>query len=160
MLQTKRQGNYNYSYKNRKNLHRNSVNNHKRKDIPITGIILFLLIVILVAFLLISYICQYVQIAHLKLQTSELKEDLVDITQNNRKLKLKLAQNKSLARIEKIARTQLNMIEPEKVEIVVLNDQIQKIDVLPEPEKKKVLFARIFNDLLERFGTVRAKVLD
>lgn len=153
MLQAKLKNDHNYSYiDNKKKKSNENKNNFSSK-----GFILCLLAVIIVGTVLLSYIYQYVQITHLNYKINTLEDELNKINEEKDLLNVKVAKKMSIARIEKIARNDLNMVEPEKIEIVILENEVEKIDNLPKNDK--VFFVRIFNDLIERIGTVQAEEL-
>ena len=74
-------------------------------------------------------------------------------------LNLKVAREMSVARIETIARNDLKMVEPDKVEFVFLRNRELEEDIYPVPGQREIFFVRVINDFLERVGTVRAEEL-
>lgn len=159
MLQTRPKNNFSYSYsyvdKNEK-----TNNNLAKNKLSTALVVVYLSLLLIIGTILVSYICQFVHIAHLNYKISSLEEELNLIKKDIYQLNLKLAKEMSVARIEKIAKSELNMIEPDKVEVVLLeNKDAEKIDSFPDLKERKVFFVRIFNDLLEKMGTVRAKEL-
>lgn len=161
MLQTKPKSDYNYGYINNKGNNSKKGNNIQRNELSKTGVALFVFSIILIGVLLVSYICQFVQINHLGYQISELESTLDTINDKNYTLNIKLAEKKSMAKIERFAREDLNMVEPDKVEVVVLdNNDVEKIDAVPADNEEQVFFARVLNNFMDRFGTVKAEELD
>mgnify|MGYP000483556579 CR=1 FL=1 len=157
MLQTRPKSDYNYSYINDKEYNKKKNNDYNK--LPKSGVVIFVLTVILIGTILVSYICQFVQITHLSYELNSLENRLDEIKEKNYLLNIKLAREKSMANIEKIARNDLDMIEPDKVEIMVLKNK-EQIDTLPEKEEGKVFFVKVFNDFMTKIGTVKAEELD
>ncbi|AZO95086.1 hypothetical protein D7D81_11090 [Halocella sp. SP3-1] len=154
LLQTKPKSDYNYGYINNKN----SSNNKKTKNsIDFKTIISFILIVTIIALILISYICQSVNITRLNYTLTKLSKEYDKIQEENHKLNIELARNKSLARIEKLARNDLHMSEPDRVEVVVLNKE-EEIKEDTVPEQKKTYFAQVLGKLFNK--SVKAEELD
>lgn len=156
MLQTRPKSDYNYSYHNNKEY--NQKNN--KNELSSSGVVIFLVAVIIVGAILVSYIGQFVQITHLSYDIDELEERIDSIKTENYILKVKLAEKKSMAKIEKIARNSLNMVEPDRVEIVLLENKVKQIDALPENKEERVFFVKVFDDFMKRIGTVKAEELD
>lgn len=164
LLQTKPKIDYNYGNGNYKkelfNKGNNRVNNKSNIKVART-MIFFLLTLILIGFLLVAYIGQSLHIAHLNFKIEKLKVELKEINDSNHELSLQLARDRSLAKIEEIAKNELKMIEPEKMEIIVLNSKNKNQNSLKELKTdNKFFLARIFGDLLDRLGTVKANSLD
>lgn len=160
MLQTKAKNNYNYSYVN----NNGNGNDYKKRDnkneLSKAGVVIFVLTVILVGIILVSYTCQFVQIAHLSYQITSLEDNLHKVKEENHLLNIKLAEQKSMAKIETIARNELQMVEPDQVEIVVLKDKVKQIDTLPKSKQEKVFFVKVFDNFMEKIGTVKAEEID
>lgn len=150
------QNDYSYGYSS---LKKQISTEKRRKRANIKLMLYFILTLVLIGLIVIAYIGQSLYITHLNYQLLELKKDLNQLKEDNHHLNIQLAQKRSLARIEEIARTKLHMIEPEKVEIVVLNDR-EKEPETPLKNKDKVFFAKVIDDLLERIGTVKAGELN
>lgn len=151
MIQTKIKQDYNYSYVNKSNY--GSVKNNSKNNFKI--VLSLIVIVFFIGAILATCISQSVTITHLNYQLTGLEEQLVKVEDDNYKLNIKLARDTSLARIEKIARNDLHMVEPKKVEIVVINDE-KSIDKNKAAQDNKVFFARVFDNLIQRIGTVKA----
>jgi len=115
-----------------------------------------LTMLIVVGIITTAYICQFIQITHLSYKIDILEEELYGVKEESNLLRFKLAAEMSIARIEETARNQLNMIEPEGVEIVFLEDMREKEII---PEREEVFLVRVFNNFLERIGTVKAEEL-
>lgn len=157
LLQTKPKSDYNYGYIN----NNSSSNNNKRtkNGINFKTIISFILIVTIIALILISYICQFVNITRLNYTLTKLSKEYDKIQEENHKLDIKLARNKSLARIEKLARNDLHMIEPDRVEVVVLNKEENKIKKEDTgPKREKTYFAQVLDKIFNK--AVKAEELD
>ncbi|MFP4661163.1 MAG: hypothetical protein ACLFPF_03140 [Halanaerobiales bacterium] len=161
MLQTKAKSYYNYGYVNNKESKQNKNRTNNKSDISKTAVVLVVMSVVLIGIFFVSYICQFVQITHLTYKIDEMESNLDSINDDNYLLRIKLAEEKSMARIEKIAREDLSMVEPEQVEVVVINnDNVRKIDTLPADTNEQVFFVKVFNDFMNKIGTVKAEEID
>lgn len=157
MLQTKPKSDYNYGYINNKNS--SSSNKKAENGVNFRTLLSFILIVTIIALILISYICQSVNITRLNYTLAELSKEYNKIQEENHKLNIELAKNKSLSRIEKLARNDLHMSEPERVEVVLLNKEGKG----PEKEdtgskKEKTYFAKVLDKFFNK--AVKAEELD
>ncbi len=156
MLQTRPKSDYNYSYHNNKEYNQKNDKN----ELFNSGVLICILAVVLIGAILVSYIGQFVQINHLSYEINTLAEHIHSIKTENYLLNIKLAEQKSMAKIEKIARNSLSMVEPDKVEFVLLKNKVKQIDTLPQNKQEKVFFVKVFDDFMERIGTVQAEEFD
>ncbi len=146
---------YSYNTKSGNNNEKTSKNSFSGKK---AFFCLFLLVFF--AFVLVAYIGQFVKIAHLNYRISQLEEEFDGIQREIAQLNLKLAREMSVARIEKIAKNELNMVEPVKVEFVLLKNKVNEgEDIFPGPTAREIFFVRVINGFLERMSTVRAEEL-
>jgi len=150
LLQAKAKNNYNYGYFNKQNNTKKPANKYSFKTVLVT-----ILSLVFIAAILILYICQSVEITHLNYQLVSLKEELNSKQEEIYQLNIEVARSTSLARIEEIARTKLKMVEPEQVEIIVLNNEENKtIDMIDKEEG--FFIVKMFDNLLNRGNTVKA----
>ncbi|NLM96300.1 MAG: hypothetical protein GX175_01550 [Halanaerobiaceae bacterium] len=152
MLQAKQKTNYNYSY---------TYTDYKakyvqEKNLSRKGFALCMIMLIAAGVLTAVYICQFIQITHLNYRIDILEEEFHGIKEESNLLRYKLAAETSIARIEETARNELNMIEPEIVEIVLLED-VKENEIIAEREE--VFFVKVFNNFLEKLSTVKAEEL-
>ncbi|HLV10560.1 MAG TPA: cell division protein FtsL [Halanaerobiales bacterium] len=155
MLQAKVKKEYNYSYLNDKNNSKESSNKDRTKTI-----ILAVLLLILIIGSLVLYLTQLFEINQLNYSLKSLRAELTEKQEELSLLNIELAQNTSLMRIEKIARNHLNMVEPEKVEIIVLNKEYNDNMEFVEGNNRFLSIGNIFTNLLNRFNTVKAGELE
>jgi len=149
-----KKSNYNYDYSNIK-----SKNNKKAIKWENIRVMLYIITtMLLIGFIVVTYIGQSLYITRLNYQLAEVKEELKQLDKDNYHLNIQLAQQSSLARIEKIARAELHMIEPEKIEVVVLNRQKEAPEI--PLDNDRFFFARVINSIMDRIGTVQAGELD
>jgi cell division protein FtsL len=149
-----KKSNYNYDYSNIK-----SKNNKKAIKWENIRVMLYIITtMLLIGFIVVTYIGQSLYITRLNYQLAEVKEELKQLDKDNYHLNIKLAQQSSLARIEKIARAELHMIEPEKIEVVVLNRQKEAPEI--PLDNNRFFFARVINSIMDRIGTVQAGEMD
>ena len=148
MIQTKVKVDYNRSYVNRKTTARRETQNDR---LLVFSFIIFVLVIGLILF---AYIGQSLQITRLSYTLNEKKLALEKIEQENHQLNLELARSTSLARVEKIARVKLKMVEPEEIKVVVLNNNQE--NKIIDNNKKGFFLAGLFDSLIDKIGTVQA----
>ena len=134
MLQT----NYHYTYQG-KNAH-NKVN-ASSNSMSGKMALFYIFLLLLFALILVSYICQSVKITHLNYKVSSLEEELNSIQREVDSLNLKVAREMSVARIETIARNDLKMVEPDKVEFVFLRNRELEEDIYPVPGQREIFLS-------------------
>jgi cell division protein FtsL len=69
------------------------------------------------------YVWQHIQVIHMGYRVERLNAELSGLIQEEKQLTLKLAQLKSLGRIEEIARARLRMVNPEPSQIIFLSPE-------------------------------------
>ncbi len=148
MIQTKAKVDYNRSYVNRKTTARRETQNDRLL------VFSFIIFVLMIGLILFAYIGQSLQITRLNYTLNEKKLALEKIEQENHQLNLELARSTSLARVEKIARVKLKMVEPEEIKVVVLNNNQE--NKIIDNNKKGFFLAGLFDSLIDKIGTVQA----
>ncbi|HHY05194.1 MAG TPA: hypothetical protein GX534_08420 [Thermoanaerobacterales bacterium] len=95
--------------------------NYKKKTKPQKKgrYIVFLAIIALLSVFLLA---RFSAITVRQYRLEKIKAEVKNINSQNERLKVEVANLKSVARIEDIAKNKLNMIEPENVQIVYLNN--------------------------------------
>ncbi|MEJ6950942.1 FtsB family cell division protein [Natronospora cellulosivora (SeqCode)] len=161
MLQTSPKKTYNYSCVNStQNGRKNNNNNRNRNNVSLSTLLSFLIIIVFCITLTASYIYQFVQIAHLNYDINNLDTQLSELRVENNALSLALAKERSIVRIENIARSELGMVEPDDVKIVILNNNGQDYDEHILSNKEPIFFARFFTNILNVIGTAKAEELE
>jgi cell division protein FtsB len=153
LLQTKEKRDYNSGY-----IEHNAKNISKRGKVSIVIIYIFILIVI--AGLIILHIGQSLRMTHLDFEVQKLEQVFNQINKENHLLNIKLARDTSLAKVEYIARNELKMVEPDEVEILVLNTANRIEEVNYKEENNKRFFTKVFDTFLNSLNTVKADSLD
>lgn len=148
MIQTKVKVDYNRSYVNRKTTVRRETQNDR------VLVFSFIIFVLMIGLILFAYIGQSLQITRLNYTLNEKKLALEKIEQENHRINLELARSTSLARVEKIARVKLKMVEPEEIKVVVLNNNQE--NKIIDNNKKGFFLAGLFDSLIDKIGTVQA----
>jgi cell division protein FtsL len=97
-----------------KPIHREKVRPHKKGR--------YILVLALVALMAIILLSRFSMITESQYRIEKLKNELKNIEEQNQRLKVEVANLKSVARIEDIAKNKLNMIEPDSHQIVYLNE--------------------------------------
>ena len=100
------------------NVDRYKKKQHQSRKRPHKGIyIIKLLFIALTAFMLVS---QFSTITEKQYRVEKLQAELKDTEAQNDKLRVEIANLKSVSRIDDIAKNKLNMIEPHKQQIIYL----------------------------------------
>ena len=152
MLLTQKKVNYNYS-----NTDIKKDEKQKKNYTACQFVTVYIAITVLVGLLLVLFIGQSVKITHLNYKLNNLNQQLTELRDKNHQLKLNIARNSSLTKIERIARQKLNMIEPEKMEILVLNNNNNNIRETEETNENNILFLEVFANFFDRIRTVKAR---
>jgi cell division protein FtsL len=120
---------------------------------------IFLLLLISISALL--YISQILKINNSNYQLLQLEDKLETVREEQEMLEIKLASETSLARVEKIAKNKLNMVEVENKEVFAYSKTIEEQDrfVADIPEEKFFL-AQIYDKIIARIMTVQAETID
>ncbi|ACL69658.1 Septum formation initiator [Halothermothrix orenii H 168] len=151
MLQTSYK--YDYNYNNLKNEDKKSKNNRSVTRVVFT----YLIVIIIMGTCIVAYLSQTLTITHLSYKVNELQNELQKIDKENHELSLELARATSLSKIEKIARNELHMVEPEKTEIIVLNNNDTDIsNKNKNSDRDKIFFLHFIDKIIDRIGTVKA----
>ncbi|MGM0502604.1 MAG: cell division protein FtsL [Bacillota bacterium] len=80
-----------------------------------------ILIILVIVLFFIMYINQYVQISRKSLMVEKLEDEKRQLESKQEHLQLKIAELKSLDRVEKIAKEELNMEQPDNINYIVIN---------------------------------------
>jgi len=107
------------------------------------------------------YISQVININQNSTKLLHLEERLETVKAKNERLEVELASKTSLADIEKIAKRELNMVEAEKKETLVYNNQFRKEEkFMADIPKEKFFLAQIYDKIIKEVITVQAKSLE
>lgn len=158
MLQKARKKRSNSSNYNNIKCNIDGKNEHKKNNRG-TMVMFYVIFLIITGMLLITYIGQSVKITYLNYDIENMEQKLNQIKETNQQLNLKIAKNTSLARVEKLARKRLNMIEPEQTEVVVLHNHNEKQtgqQKVHSGANNQIYFLQLFSDIWQNFNTVMA----
>ena len=78
--------------------------------------------VFILSFLLLAYIWQFTIIVEKKFMLSKLKKEKLELQKRLSQLELVYNKLSSVSRVEKIAKTKLNMVYPKKIHFLVIPD--------------------------------------
>jgi len=78
--------------------------------------------ILIISVVLFLYVWQHMQVVKLGYEVQELKQQKMQLTNDYYYLKYKLGDVNSMARVEKVAREQLNMETPRTDQVVILDD--------------------------------------
>ncbi len=87
-------------------------------------------VIFIIGLFVIIYINQYVEVSRLNFQLEKLEDKRNKIKSENAHLELKISRLKTLDRVEEIAKSNLEMIKPNKVHYITLNSEDRNIDNL------------------------------
>lgn len=123
--------------------------------------LLYIFLLLLISVSAILYISQILKINNTNYELIQLEEKLERVNDEQQKLEIKLTSETSLAKVERIAKNKLNMVEVEDKEILAYNRDIENQDnfVADIPEEKFFL-AQIYDKIIARIMTVQAESID
>ncbi|WP_156801228.1 cell division protein FtsL [Halobacteroides halobius] len=101
-------------------LQQNKSQSPKKKN-RLKSIILVVFMIAIIVLLILIHVNQYVKLARRNFKIESLKEKINQLKSEKAHLQLKISRLISLDRIERIAKQELNMKEPENVNYIVLN---------------------------------------
>ncbi|SDC35247.1 cell division protein FtsL [Candidatus Frackibacter sp. WG12] len=105
----------------------------------------YALLIGIIAIFGILYINKYVEMSKINSRITQVQNRIENLKTNKRKAKLKIAQHKSLDRIERIAKNDLGMVEPDKVNFI----SMQKVDGVNKKSNEMNELKTRFNKLNE-----------
>ncbi|MCK8827134.1 septum formation initiator family protein [Natroniella acetigena] len=110
-----------------KRVQRSSKNN-KQKKYTFKYMVVGGIIISLIVLFLVLYINQYVQISRKNLRVETLEEERQQVKRDKLYLQLQISRLQSLARIEEVAKDEFNMVEPNEIHYLVLEEDTLKED--------------------------------
>ena len=123
--------------------------------------ILYIFMLVFISISVLLYVSQIITINKQSSRLLNLEERLESIKAKNERLEVDLAAKTSLAEVEKIAKTKLNMIEAEKKETLVYNNQIKREEkFMADIPKEKFFLAQIYDKIIKEVTTVQAESLE
>lgn len=117
-------------------------------------ILIYALVLLILGIFTVIYFSQSFQINALDQRINRLDNELSEIEAENQQYRLELAQSSSLSRIEKIAREEMNMREPQNTEIIVMKQDSPREEPVNNSERMFVI--EFINDMVNKIGTVSA----
>lgn len=118
-------------------------------------VVMFVVALILIATLFAVQISQVVNITHLSYKTDELENKLNSLEESNKKLEIEVTKKISLSKIEKIAKSELGMVEAEEIKYIAINDNPNN-NQKDEIHKENVSFVQGIQNFIEKLETVSA----
>ncbi|RCW62070.1 MULTISPECIES: FtsB family cell division protein [Halanaerobium] len=123
--------------------------------------ILYIFMLVFVSISILLYVSQILNINHSSSRLLGLESKLEAIKSRNERLEVQLASKTSLAEIEKIAKKELNMVEPSEKETLVYNNQLKKEEkYMADLPKEKFFLAQIYDKIIKEVITVQAESLE
>lgn len=140
-------------------LNESSYNFTNVKKQAFTILYIFMLVFISISILL--YISQVLNINQSSSKLLRLEDELKMLRSENERLEVKLAGKTSLAEVEKIAKEELDMVEVDKKETLVYNNQLRREEkFMADIPKEKFFLAQIYDKIIREVTTVQAESLD
>ncbi|MFW6280941.1 MAG: septum formation inhibitor [Halanaerobium sp.] len=123
--------------------------------------LLYIFLLLLISISSILYISQVLKLNNANYELHQLEENLENVREEREMLEVKLTTETSLAKVEKIAKTELNMVEAENKDVLAYNKNIETQEqfVADIPEEKFFL-AQIYDKIIARIMTVQAESID
>ncbi|MCF8008956.1 MAG: cell division protein FtsL [Halanaerobiales bacterium] len=116
------------------------------------NIYIYLILLTICAIILLVYISYTLKINNLSYKIEKVQNEIQVLEDKNHKLSIKVSNLNSLSQIDEIARTELNMIEPQSMHTLVM--QREEIQLASEPERR--FFLSQVTEFFSNLGTVRA----
>ncbi len=122
---------------------------------------LYIFLLLLISISVILYISQTLKINTANYQLIKLEERLETVREQKEKLEVELAAETSLAKVEQIAKNQLNMVEVKDKEVLVYNNNLEsQAQFVADIPKEKFFLAQIYDKIIARIMTVQAESID
>ncbi|MGM0500712.1 MAG: septum formation inhibitor [Bacillota bacterium] len=123
--------------------------------------ILYIFMLVFISISILLYVSQILNINKQSTRLLNLEERLESVKAKNEKLEVDLATKTSLTEVEKIAKTKLNMVEAEKKETLVYNNQFRREEkFMADIPKEKFFLAQIYDKIIKEVTTVQAESLE
>lgn len=123
--------------------------------------ILYIFMLVFISISILLYVSQILNINKQSTRLLNLEERLESVNAKNERLEVNLATKTSLAEVEKIAKTKLNMVEAEKKETLVYNNQFRREEkFMADIPKEKFFLAQIYDKIIKEVTTVQAESLE
>ena len=153
------------SQQNTRNKKREPSQNNKSNKTSLYMIGYALIIGIIVIFGIL-YINKYVEMNKMNLEISQIQKEIHVLEDKKQELQLRISQHKSLDRIEKIAKTDLGMVKPKKINYVSMNkkgNDFAKNNNSSNIKSENIKFSKLGHKIsswFKVFGQVEAGTLD
>lgn len=102
---------------------RQSNNNSANKITNFKTMLVIIFIIFVIVLFFIMYINQYVQLSRKSFMVEKLEDKKRKLESKKEHLQLKIAKLKSLERVERIAKQDLNMEQPDEINYIVINSK-------------------------------------
>ena len=119
-------------------------------------VLLYACFLILLGAFVVLYINQNLAIMDLNSEVDQLQQELEVVQEKQQDLRLELTRETSLAKIERIARDELNMVQPENTQTLVLNQHNENQDEIKDQQIDRFFLAAFFADLWQELNSVKA----
>ena len=143
-------------YNNKFNQKYNNNDSTDSQKTEVKNVLFYALVLCALCLLLIFYVSQNMRIMQLNTEVDSLHNSLESVQEENHQLKLTYSQKTSPARVERLARERLNMVEPGSTQTLVLNSTEPK-DISPlQSSDDQFFLVQFAGDLWDKFNVVRA----
>src|SRR6056297_997231 len=96
------------------------------------NIYIYLILLTICAIILLVYISYTLKINDLSYRIDQMQNELQALEDKNHRLNIKLSNANSLSYVDQLARSELNMVEPESMQTIVL--KTEPTEIIEEPE--------------------------
>ncbi|MBS3810359.1 MAG: cell division protein FtsL [Halanaerobiales bacterium] len=142
--------NYNSSSSRYSHCECNEYSDYQKNDKK--NIYIYLILLTICAIILLVYISYTLQINNLSYQIDNVQNQIKVAEEKNHKLDIKLSNARSLSQVDKLARSELNMVEPISMQTLVL--KAENIELAGEV--KESYFLSDITNFITNLGTARA----
>lgn len=146
----------NRNYNNVNNYNHNNNNSNSRyadyENEDKKNIYIYLILLTICAIILVVYISYTLKINDLSYRIDQMQNELQVMEDKNHKLGIQLSNASSLSQVDTLARSDLNMVEPQTMQTIVLKTE----DVESENAPERRFFLSQITDFITNLGTARA----
>lgn len=136
-------------------------NSHEYNDVKKQAFtVLYIAIMVAISFSVLLYVSQTLTIHQQSSKLLALENKLEEIKSKNENLEIKLAGRTSLVEVEKIAKNELNMVEPAAKERLSYSNNLNSEQYVADIPQEKFFLVQIYDKIISEVTTVQAKSLE
>ena len=150
MFKNNKKKNYNNNVNNYNHYENGEYADYNEEDKK--NIYIYLILLTICAIILLVYISYTLKINDISYRIDQMQNELQALEETNHKLGIKLSNASSLSQVDQLARSELNMVEPDSMQTLVL--KTENIEVAKKPERS--YFLSEVTSFIANLGTARA----